>query len=315
MYNAQLTMYNEEFIISVKNILMVFIILFSLNQFTLCQNDERVLAKIGSEKITVEEYINRFDFMPYLNYSSSNIDSIKKEFLYSLVAEKLWALEADELKIDTIESVKLSLKSLENLFVKDELYKEVVESKITLTGEEISKGILQATRLLSTLIITSADSLKIWSLYNKLENGSSFDSVLNVLKIPQKPFEVKYGSFEDEGMEEILFLLKLNEISEPIKNKGSWFIFKLIDDQEDKSIDPSKDHAKNIVIKKLKDRKSQKLGRNFLDSLLSGKSITADRRLFDLFADGLLEVLKIRAGKIEGDSLIDIHLSEKDILK
>ncbi|MCK7525744.1 MAG: hypothetical protein MZV64_53120 [Ignavibacteriales bacterium] len=88
-----------------------------------------MLATIGSDKITVEEFQNRFDFMPHLNYSYSNIDSVKKEFLYSLVAEKLWALEADELQIDTIESVRLSLKSLEKLFVKDELYKREVESK------------------------------------------------------------------------------------------------------------------------------------------------------------------------------------------
>ena len=62
--------------------------------FAISQSESDVLAKIGSDKITVEEFQNRFDFMPHLNYSSSNIDSIKKEFLYSLVAEKLWALRS-----------------------------------------------------------------------------------------------------------------------------------------------------------------------------------------------------------------------------
>ena len=65
--------------------------------------ETEVLAKVGSENITVEEFQNRFDFMPHLNYSSSNVDSIKKEFLYSLIAEKLWALEAEELRFDTLE--------------------------------------------------------------------------------------------------------------------------------------------------------------------------------------------------------------------
>jgi parvulin-like peptidyl-prolyl isomerase len=135
------------------------------------------------------------------------------------------------------------------------------------------------------------------------------------MNMPQKPFEVRYGSFEDEAMEEILYSLDLNEISKPVKAKDNWFIFKLVDDEVDLSIDPSKEHARNIVIKKLKDRKSQKLGRNYLDKLLSGKSINADRQLFDIMSDKLLELLKERAAKSEYDSIISVDLLETDIKK
>lgn len=293
----------------------IIFILILFSRISSAQNENEVLAKIGSDAITVEQFQNRFDFMPHLNYSNSNIDSIKKEFLYSLVAEKLWALEADELQIDTIESVKLSLKSLEKLFVKDELYKREVESKIVVTANEIKTGLTRVTRILNALIITSPDSEKIWKFYNSFQAGASFDSVLVSLKMPQKPFEVKYGSFEDEAMEEILYSLKLNEISKPIKSKNNWFIFQLVSDEQDLSIDPSKDHAKNIVIKKLRDRKAQKLGRAYLDKLFIGKSINADRRLFDIMSDKLLDILIVRTGKTKSDSLIDVQLLEADIKK
>ncbi len=62
-----------------------------------------MLAKIGPDEITLRNFKNRFDFMPHLNYSYSNIDSIKNEFLYSLVAEKLWALRGYELQFDTLK--------------------------------------------------------------------------------------------------------------------------------------------------------------------------------------------------------------------
>lgn len=293
----------------------IIFILILFSRISSAQNENEVLAKIGSDAITVEQFQNRFDFMPHLNYSNSNIDSIKKEFLYSLVAEKLWALEADELQIDTIESVKLSLKSLEKLFVKDELYKREVDSKIVVTANEIKTGLTRVTRILNALIITSPDSEKIWKFYNSFQAGASFDSVLVSLKMPQKPFEVKYGSFEDEAMEEILYSLKLNEISKPIKSKNNWFIFQLVSDEQDLSIDPSKDHAKNIVIKKLRDRKAQKLGRAYLDKLFIGKSINADRRLFDIMSDKLLDILIVRTGKTKSDSLIDVQLLEADIKK
>jgi parvulin-like peptidyl-prolyl isomerase len=300
--------------IFIRYINIIFIlILFS--RISSAQNENEVLAKIGSDIITVEQFQNRFDFMPHLNYSNSNIDSIKKEFLYSLVAEKLWAFEADQLEIDTNETVKLSLKSLEKLFVKDELYKREVESKIVITANEIKTGLTRVTRILNALIITSPDSEKIWKLYNSFQAGASFDSVLRIMNMPSKPFEVKYGSLEDEVMEEILYSLNLNEISKPVNAKDNWFIFKLVDDELDLSIDPAKEHARNIVIKKLKDRKSQKLGRTYLDQLLSGKSITADRQLFDKMSDKLLEILKERTAKSEYDSVISVDLLETDIKK
>ena len=217
--------------------------------------------------------------------------------------------------IDTIEAIKLSLRTLQKLFVKDELYKQEVESKINISGTEIAVGLSRVTRILNTLILTSPDSEKAWKLYDAFEKGASFDSVVASRKMPEKSFEVKFGSFEDEAMEGILYSLKLNEISIPVRYKDNWFLFKLISDEQDLSIDPSKEHAKNIVIKKLRDRKSQKLGRTYLDKLFSGKSITADRRLFDILADNLLEILKNRTGKTEKDSIADVQLLETDIRK
>lgn len=293
---------------------IIFISLF-FSFASIAQNETDVLAIVGSDKITVEEFQNRFDYMPHLNYSSSDIDSIKKEFLYSLVAEKLWALEADELEIDTIETIQKSLKTLEKLFVKDELYKKEVESKINITSFEISTGLSRVTRILNTLIITLPDSDKAWKLFYDFQKGVLFDSVLVNLNMPLKPFEIKYASLEDEEMENIVYTLKLNEISKPVKSKDNWFIFKLVDDQPDITIDLSKDYARNIVIKKIKDRRSQKVGKNYLDELLIDKRITADRKLFDLLSDNLLEVIKNRIGKTENDSISDIQLLESDIKK
>jgi len=296
----------------VFNIIFIGLVLPAM---AIAQYNTEVLAEIGSNKITVEEFQNRFDFMPHLNYSSSNIDFIKNEFLYSLVAEKLWALEADELDIDTIEAIKLSLRTLQKLFVKDELYKQEVESKINISSTEIAVGLSRVTRILNTLILTSPDSEKVWKLYDAFQKGASFDSVVASRKMPEKSFEVKFGSFEDEAMEGILYSLKLNEISIPVRYKDNWFLFKLISDEQDLSIDPSKEHAKNIVIKKLRDRKSQKLGRTYLDKLFSGRSITADHKLFEILADNLLEILKNRTGKTEKDSVADVQLLEIDIRK
>ena len=293
---------------------IIFIVLF----FTLAaiaQSETDVLATIGSNKITVEEFQNRFDFMPHLNYSSSNIDSVKKEFLYSLVAEKLWALEADELQIDTIESVKLSLKSLEKLFVKDELYKREVESKIKITGEEISIGLSRVTRILEMNIVASPDSQNIWNLYDELLASDNFDSIAAASKLPNKVSEIKLGSLQDEKIEDIVYSLKMNEFTKPILSNRNWFIFKLIGDRRDETIDLSKDHAKNIVIKTLSDRKSQKIGREYLDRIFKVKTITADRKVFDIFFENLKTIILERIKKADTDTSLSIQLLQTDLFQ
>jgi hypothetical protein len=152
---------------------MIFIICFIFfTGFTFPQDDNEPVATAGSLTITVEEFRNRFEFMPHLNYSYDYPDTIKKEFLYSLIAEKLWALEAFETGFDTLEHVRYSLKSLEKLFVKDELYKREVKSKIILTGDEIAEGIDRVINLLRVNVIAANDSAEAFEIYRSLMNNA-----------------------------------------------------------------------------------------------------------------------------------------------
>jgi hypothetical protein len=167
--------------------------------------------------------------MPHLNYSSHNPDTLRKEFLYSLIAEKLWSIEAAARGLDNIEEVKYSLETLKKLFVKDELYRQEVESKLVISNDELAKGLLRVARILYINIIISTDSAEINSLYKLLSNGADFDSLLktrNEYQVQQKPLEVKLGSLDDELVEDIVFNLKEGEISEPIKSKEQWLIAK-----------------------------------------------------------------------------------------
>jgi len=65
---------------SLLSVLVFFIICYSI----FSQEDHETIATASSVQITVEEFRNRFEFMPHLNYSNDNYDALKKEFLYSL---------------------------------------------------------------------------------------------------------------------------------------------------------------------------------------------------------------------------------------
>src|SRR5574338_1270717 len=99
---------------------------FSIQIFS--QSDQIILAKIGTEVITKDEFQSRYELTPQLFRENKKIkNELKEEFLYSLIAEKLLSLYGDEIKIDTTDIVKKNLKIFEEMLVRDALYKKEVE--------------------------------------------------------------------------------------------------------------------------------------------------------------------------------------------
>jgi parvulin-like peptidyl-prolyl isomerase len=289
---------------------------FIISGFAFPQENNETIAAAGSSVITVEEFRNRFEFMPHLNYSYDHPDSIKKEFLYSLIAEKLWALEAFEAGFDTLEHVRYSLKSLEKLFVKDKLYKREVESKIILTGDEIARGIDRVINLLRVNVIAAKDSAEAFEIYNRLTRDADFDSLLTVIsKGEQIPLEITLGKLQNEYLEDLLYSMNIGEISAPVWTGRGWFIFKLRERINNPAVDPSTDYARNNAVKILRERKEQKFAGEFLDNLIAGKTIIADKDLFNIFTDNLISVLNEKIISSYTDPVPALQLSEFDLLK
>lgn len=304
--------------IKLRLVLTQLIILFFFFNNIFPQDESKPLAKAGNQIITVDEFRNRYEFMPHLNYSSDNKDTLKKEFLYSLIAEKLWALEGLEKRIDTLDVVKNSLKTLEKLFVKDELFRSEVESKIKLTSEEISKGLLRVGKTLSLKMISSLDSSEIFSFQNQLKNSNNFDSLLTSISenhSQQKAFQVKLGTLSDEFAEDVIFNLKIGEVSEPIKSNKNWYIFKLVDEAIDSSIFRDNETARNKTISILSEKKRKALAGDFLDKLLGGRTISANSELFNHFADILITVIQNRIEKGNQELSDKIELTPDDLQK
>lgn len=303
--------YSRIILLSVQILISLF---FYSNSFG--QDDSKPIAKVGNQIITVEEFRDRYEFMPHLNYSSDNKDTLKKEFLYSLIAEKLWALEGLEKGVDTLDVVRSSLKTLEKLFVKDELFRNEVESKIKVTSEEISKGLLRVSRTLYVKIITSSDSSEIFRIYNHLVNFNNFDSLLALrpeYNSQQKPLQIKLGTLSDEYAEDVVFDLKLNEISVPILSNNNWFIFRLENEEIDSTILSDNETARNKTISILSERKRKALAGKYLDKVIGGRTISANSELFNLFADTLVNIIQKRIDEKSPELSNIIELKPDDL--
>lgn len=274
---------------------LFFLCIFSFQIILNAQISDSILARVGNEIISVEEFKNRFELMPHLNYPTKNIDSLKEMFLSSLVAERLWYSEAIEKQIDTSEVIRNSINTLKNLIIKDEVFRNEVESKVSFTTYDLAKGMNRINKILFVKVITSKDSLEIESIYNQLHDGKSFDSLLslrNEFRYQEKPIKVTIGSIDDENAEDIIFNLQVGEISPLISFKNQWYIFKLIQSDIDSTIIINTDENKNKIKSIFTDRRRRLIGGKFIDNLIGGKSINANKSLVNYFPERLYELLK-----------------------
>lgn len=282
------------------------------------QQETDVVAEVGSIKITVEKFKDRYEFMPHLNYSTDIQDTVKKEFLYSLIAEKLWSLEGTQKRFDTLESVKYSLESLRRLLIKNELYKTEVEPKIKISNEEFNIGLQRVTLELFVKIISTKDSSEIFRISDQLIKGADFDSVLSTRRensLQQNPVRITYGSLDDDNVEGLLFGMQPGIVSLPIKSGDGWFIFKLVSQNHNPAVNLSNEHGRNIVTRTLQDKKMKQAGGAYLDSLIGGKSISADGKIFIEIFDAIFSVTKKDYPENLSDSLFKVTLSERDIIQ
>lgn len=272
-----------------------------------------VIAEVGGNYISVDEYRNRFEFMPHMNYQTLDFDTLKKNFLYSLIAEKLWSLESAKKRFDTIDVFQSSMKTLEKLFVKDELFREHVESKINLTADDILFGVKNINRTILCKVLIIHDSLKLFSDFSNINFDSLWLMQDEKVKTIQ-PLKINIGSLEDEAVERMIFELQDNKIAKPFKSESKWFLVKKISEVIDTSKKTTTEMDRQKVITILSDRRRKNIGQRFIDDLLIGKSVVADKVLFEIFSNNLLKVLSQRTLTKE-DSLYGILLNELDLKK
>ena len=107
-----------------KKFLLIIILLFAFwTEINSQSYNANQIARIGSISISDKEFLERYEMTPGINrHRKSTIESQKIEFLFSLIAEKLWALEAISRNMDKTEVIQFTTKSFEKMFVRDALF-------------------------------------------------------------------------------------------------------------------------------------------------------------------------------------------------
>ncbi len=272
------------------SILFAFLILVLFSNSTMHAQEikEKTVAKVGNLDISTKEFLKRYEMTPLFRKQIKRITpSLKLEFLYSLISEKLWALEAEQMGLDTLKAMKFADEEFEKMFARDALYHREILDKIKITDEDLIRAYARNSEKLYVNFLFSSDEKTIWNLYHMLNAGVPFDSVLSIrpeAKEQSKPEEIVFGQME-EAVQDSLYSLKIGQFTSPIFTPDGWYIFKLTDRVKQVfNTESDKENAAQIVKKTLEAYQSKKLYRDFYLNFFKDKRVDINAPLFQSLA-------------------------------
>ncbi len=267
---------------------------------------------MGPLKITKEEFVDRYELVPQLTKSDQSLN--KYNLLYSLIAEKLWALEAEHENLDTALISQTAYKRVEKMYVRDALYKIEIGSKAEATNKEINRGLKKYFSDLYVISMMDEDSNKIFNDYKMLKSGIPFDSLSKDHNLTVDTGVVKYGEI-DANIENLFYRLKVGEYTEPFKAGNAWMIFK-INDVKNRSYKSEDMRAVMQKVKKIiEGRKADIAYNNFMKKFFTDKQVKTDGEIFWQISDLLSGILSDRKTKQAIPDSQDISFEKEDFEK
>lgn len=299
-----------------RSVHIIIFILVSLTNILAQTNDDKILAKVGNKVITFEEFKDRYELTPQVGrHVKGREEYLKAELLYSMIAEKLWAIEAENSGYDTTDIMNLTFKALEKMYWRDALYQEEVRKKVEIDPEDYIEARKRSVSIVNTKYLYAEKKNDIDSLYTILENGFPFDSLLFIrpeAALQDTLYVVFFGKMEKSAEDEIYNLVP-GQYTSPLKAPEGWYIFKvesimpvsIQSDREAKLVEQN-------IRKTVESRASQLVYSNYYKTLFKSKKVNADGELFWSFTDKVINIIQERAAELTPATGDNIHLQAED---
>lgn len=275
-------------------VILITIYIFGAISHVLAQAAAETVATVGDIKISREEFQVRYELTPQIMKENKSLkESLKTDFLYSLIAEKLLALYGQTIMLDTAEVVQFSLKAFEEIFVRDELYRKVIIENARPKVDSIIDFYLLNAATLKTIYIKSNDKNEINNIYNLIVNKVPFDTLCKELSSNISDTMTVSISQLDDKAEHELFKLKENEVSRPVTIDNKYYIFKIIKRTNPLSKKPAgweKEYEK--IEKYAKSKVEDEYYKEYINNLFKPLSVKADGKLLQKLAKEVYKILR-----------------------
>jgi len=230
---------------------MKFNIIFVLSLMLVfsCQRKSQVIAKVGSESLTIEEFLDELKRAPdsYLEFIQS--EHGRKHFLDVMVKEKIMISAAKEAKLDKSPEFRVAVDEFrkeqskhladykKNLLI-EKYYQSIKSDQLSVSDDEIQKFYDENREKYDNPVkitlshIMLSDESKAQEVYERLQKGENFNRLVNEFSaqvwVNTETGKLEYtqpGSLSPE-LEQIALSLKVGEISKPVQSESGYFVLR-----------------------------------------------------------------------------------------
>jgi hypothetical protein len=259
--------------------------------------ESKVVLQVGDRRVSRDEFVYRLSFVPHLNEAEA--DSIRIQALVaSMIAEKIFALEALQIRLDTVENCRDVLMEHKNEAIYEQWMQKEISEKVHITSAEIDKAYSRFVEQRTVDYLVFSDASSASRAYDTLCRYRDFSQFITSDGNPL--FETKTLEYGESlvQVEDQIYSMTSDQISKVVPIDGKFYIFKL------KRIEPHPVYSKQnlsywkpSVEKRLKARKEASQLSIAAERIMASKKFSINRNTYEFV---LKEVAKrIPFGKKE----------------
>ncbi len=250
------------------------------------------VATVGDLRISADFFKERYEFTPIAGkHINSQNNDLKTEFLYTIIAEKLWALEAVNKGFANDEIMQIIHSSLTKMFARDAMYKGLILDSIKISETDLQKAVYRSKENLELYFISSNNSVEIQNIFDLLKVGVPFDSLLVERDEFKLQLEKQPVLFKDvnENLADVIYSLEVKQYTQPLFYGGKWFIFFLKDKFTQVFIDQNfVDDVEKLLI----EREAANRYDRFMKNFMGNKEIKIKNELFNNIGSSLFKIFE-----------------------
>jgi len=255
---------------------LLYLVAIALIALTACAKDDsnKVLAKVGSKKITVGDFREAYKAIPSSYLPKEGGVAARKQVLEDLVSKDLMVLESYKQGLDKDKGVLENTKKMEEQVLLRDLYNRQVADKAKVTEKESKERyekMAQEEEVHARHIVVSTPE-KAQEVLRRAKAGEDF------VELAKKYSEdtstgPKGGDLGFLGRDlmlppefhDALFRLQTGQVSEVVKTSFGYHIIK-VDEKRKRQLD-SFEKMKGTLESKLLTEKRMELAKNYLDKI------------------------------------------------
>ena len=267
-------------------VLLTFTTGFAQKEKVRAESSDRsdTLALVKGSPITSGDFLTRFEMSLYPGKDDPTmLEKTKREFLYSMVAEKLLAQAAAQSDLPYTPSEDLLREQMGDIFLRDALFRTEIVPRAVVTNDELLHGFdISVYKYLVDAFYFDADSLKAHDFYSIVTGKPRPDiyRIADSLGVHHDTLEIPYGE-SSQAIENAFFGHTKGFISRPTATVDGLVIFKVLSRElNEKFVSGSTPDRLNRIREILVNRKQTELGNEYIESIMKGVQVSVNPKIF-----------------------------------